>query len=174
MPKVNKKKKAKDDDGQKNLSDAAKVKIKSVKAADQMRKQEEEKARQDSIAHAEQLKREQMYKIEYEEVEIEVSMYDQPPKFPGGMSALGQFIVDNLKYPKECEEQKIEGRVTCQMVVTKEGKLVNIKVARGLHPALDFEAVRILKLMPNWEPATLKGEPVNCKYTMPVFMSYRD
>lgn len=107
-------------------------------------------------------------------IEIETSMFDKAPSFPGGMSAMAQFIVDNLKYPKECEAQGIEGRVTCQMVVTKEGKLVNVKVVRGLHPLLDAEALRIIDSMPLWQPGTLKGQPVNCRYTMPVFMSYRD
>lgn len=107
-------------------------------------------------------------------VDIELSMFDKAPSFPGGMTAMAQFISENLKYPKECEAEGIEGRVTCQMVVTKEGKLVNVKVVRGLHPLLDAEALRIIDGMPLWEPGRLKGEPVNCRYTMPIFMSYRD
>lgn len=108
------------------------------------------------------------------DVSVDLSMYDQAPTYPGGMSAMGQFIADNLNYPRACEKAQIEGRVTCQLIIASTGEILDIQVVRGVHPALDTEAVRIIKLMPKWKPAMFEGAPVNCKYNLPLFLSYRD
>ena len=70
------------------------------------------------------------------------------PKFPGGDAELLKLI--------------------CSFVVTKDGTLTNYKVIRGISPALDQEAVRVLQMMPRWTPGTQKGKPVAVKYTVPI------
>ena len=90
------------------------------------------------------------------------------PKFPGGDAELLKFIAKNVKYPQESQEKGEQGRVICSFVVTKDGTLTNYKVLRGISPALDQEAVRVLQMMPRWTPGTQKGEPVAVKYTVPI------
>ena len=90
------------------------------------------------------------------------------PKFPGGDAELLKFIAKNVKYPQESQDKGEQGRVICSFVVTKDGTLTNYKVIRGISPALDQEAVRVLRMMPSWTPGTQKGEPVAVKYTVPI------
>ena len=47
-------------------------------------------------------------------------------------------------------------------------KSSNFNVLCSVHPDLDAEAVRVVKSMPKWKPGMQKGEPVRCKYTLPV------
>ena len=108
--------------------------------------------------------------------EIEKSISDSPvfeiaevmPDFPGGMSELLNFLNNNLRYPEEAKEGGIQGRVTASMIIEKDGSISNIEIVRGVDPSLDAEAIRVLKLMPKWTPATQKGEIVRVKYTVPV------
>ncbi len=90
------------------------------------------------------------------------------PKFPGGDAELLKFIAKNVKYPQESQNKGEQGRVICSFVVTKDGTLTNYKVIRGISPALDQEAVRVLQMMPRWTPGTQKGKPVAVKYTVPI------
>lgn len=93
---------------------------------------------------------------------------DQMPVYEGGIEALMQFIRENVKYPQEALNQKITGRVIVQFVIDKSGKPTNFKVIRSVHPLLDAEAVRVLKIMPNWTPGKEKGKNVDVIYTIPV------
>ncbi len=90
------------------------------------------------------------------------------PKFPGGDAELLKFIAKNVKYPQESQDKGEQGRVICSFVVTKDGTLTNYKVLRGISPALDQEAVRVLQMMPRWTPGTQRGELVAVKYTVPI------
>jgi TonB family protein len=87
--------------------------------------------------------------------------YDTSPQFPGGNDGLAQFLKANLVYPKYAKDNGLEGRVFAQFVVTKEGKIEDIQLIRGVEPGIDKEALRIYQLMPHWEPATINGNPVN-------------
>ena len=93
---------------------------------------------------------------------------DNMPSYPGGMPAMMQYIATTIKYPEEAQKSGAKGRVIVKFIVNKDGKVSDITVARGIDPALDAEAVRVVKGMPNWTPATQKGVPVNVKYTIPV------
>ena len=90
------------------------------------------------------------------------------PKFPGGDAELLKFIAKNVKYPQESQNKGEQGRVICSFVVAKDGTLTNYRVIRGISPALDQEAVRVLQMMPRWTPGTQRGEPVAVKYTVPI------
>ena len=90
------------------------------------------------------------------------------PYFNGGMGALMQYLSSNIKYPEECEENGIQGRVVCTFVVERDGSITDLKVTKPVHPLLDKEALRVLSLMPKWIPGTQKGETVRVKYTFPV------
>ena len=87
--------------------------------------------------------------------------------FPGGSTALTQYIKTNLQYPKECREGAPIGRVILGFTVNKDGSLSNIKVEKSLAPILDEEAIRVLKSMPKWTPAKKNGKVVKSHATVP-------
>ena len=90
---------------------------------------------------------------------------DQEPQFNG---ELNRWLSDNLTYPEEASEARVEGRVFISFVVEKDGSISSIVVARSVHPALDNEAVRVFKVMPAWKPAMLNGQPVRFHVTYPL------
>ena len=93
---------------------------------------------------------------------------EQMPSFPGGNTALMQYLSNNVIYPKFAEEEGIQGRVVCTFVVEKDGMISNVKVVRSVDPSLDKEAVRVIKNMPKWIPGKQDGVPARVKYTVPV------
>ena len=93
---------------------------------------------------------------------------DEIPEFPGGMMECMKFLAQNIKYPPQAIADNIEGRVIIQMVIKKDGSIQDAKVARGVHPLLDKEALRVVNLMPKWKPGKHKGEAVNVRFTLPV------
>lgn len=90
------------------------------------------------------------------------------PEYPGGQAGLNKYIIENLIYPPTAVNDGIEGRVVCQFVVEKDGSISDVKVVRSVAPILDNEAVRIIKNMPKWKPATQEGKAVRTNYTLPV------
>ena len=93
---------------------------------------------------------------------------EQMPSFPGGMGALMSWLSQNIKYPVIAAENGVEGRVTVQFVVEKDGSITDVKVAKSVDPLLDKEAARVIKSMPHWTPGRQNGSPVRVKYTVPV------
>ena len=91
------------------------------------------------------------------------------PQFPGGEAALVKFLKDHIKYPPEAVKNNIQGRVILQFVVEKTGKVGTVKVVRSVDESLDREAVRVVKLLPDFTPGSLEdGRTVNVWYTLPV------
>lgn len=93
---------------------------------------------------------------------------DEMPSFPGGQSALFDFMAKNIKYPEVAEDNGIQGRVLVTFIVKKDGSLSDVRVAKSVDPSLDKEAVRIIKSMPKWNPGIHRGRYVNVKFTVPV------
>ena len=92
---------------------------------------------------------------------------EQMPEYPGGIPAMMEFIKDNIKYPESLKESAIQGRVIVQFVISETGEIGDVKVMRSIDPALDAEAVRVVKSMPRWKPGVQDGKTVSVKYTMP-------
>lgn len=90
------------------------------------------------------------------------------PEFPGGIHEMLMFVSRNLHYPPNAYANHIEGRVVVQFVVTKTGAVGQVRVVRGVSPDLDAEAVRVVKLLPDFIPGTINGEPVSVWMTLPV------
>jgi TonB family protein len=88
--------------------------------------------------------------------------------FPSGDKALFTFLANNIQYPQECVEKHIEGRVIIEFIVTEDGEIICEKILRPLHPAMDEEALRVIKIMPDWQPASNNGIPLKMCYTLPV------
>ena len=93
---------------------------------------------------------------------------EEQPSFPGGSAAMMQWLKDNIKYPVVAAENGIEGRVIVQFVVSKTGSISDVRVARGVDPSLDREAIRVVSSMPKWTPGKQNGTTVNVRYTLPV------
>ena len=103
--------------------------------------------------------------------EEETKVFDvveQMPSFPGGPSALMQYLSSNIKYPVVAEENGVQGRVVCTFVVERDGSITDVRVIKSVDPSLDKEAVRVVKSMPKWIPGKQNGSAVRVKYTVPV------
>ena len=99
---------------------------------------------------------------------------EQMPSFPGGMKALMNYLQENIKYPKDAQDAKKEGRVIANFIVEKDGSISNVKIVRSIFPSLDAEAERIITAMPKWIPGMQNGENVRVKYTIPISFSLGD
>ena len=99
---------------------------------------------------------------------------EQMPEYPGGMSAMMEFIGKNIKYPVAAQKAKIQGRVVIQFIVDKEGNIICPRVIRGADPLLDAEAIRLTTIMPKWKPGMQRGQAVNVKYTVPIMFRLQE
>jgi len=77
--------------------------------------------------------------------------------FPGGDNAMMDFMEKNF----ESAVSNIKGNATIAFIVTKEGEICNIRVTSKSDDYLATEIVRVLKMMPKWEPAINEGEIVD-------------
>lgn len=93
---------------------------------------------------------------------------ERVPEFPGGLEAFGKFLSTNIKYPAAAREQKIQGRVIITFVVERDGSLSNQRVVRGITGDLDNEALRVMKLSPQWKPGMQGNRPVRVQYSVPI------
>lgn len=118
---------------------------------------------------------------------------EEPAQYPGGQAALMQYLAQNIRYPKISAENGVQGRVIVQFVIEKDGSLSNFKIVKDAKPvsdgitvnaqgttaegndipkeaygALNIEALRVLRGMPNWTPAKQRGQVVRMRYTLPV------
>lgn len=93
---------------------------------------------------------------------------DKSPEFNGGEEALIKFLVDNIKYPTEAKEKKIEGLVYVEFIVTKTGKIKDVAIKKGAHDLLNEEALRVISLMPDWIPGEKDGKAVNASMILPI------
>jgi TonB family protein len=93
---------------------------------------------------------------------------DDMPQFPGGPSALFNYLSSAIRYPVDAESRGAQGRVLCSFVIEIDGSTSNIKVTKGVDPSLDKEAIRVISHMPKWIPGKKNGIPVRVRYSAPV------
>ena len=123
----------------------------------------------------------------------ELAGLDHAPQYPGGIPELMKFLSNNIQYPVEAEHYGVEGRVMVNFVVDKDGTVSDMKVAKTElknrlsdkkfkkysdidkyamrekgEGQLKEEALRVVRKMPNWEPALRRGEKVRVKYSLPI------
>jgi protein TonB len=94
-----------------------------------------------------------------------------PEKMPeplAGFNAVYAFLKSNLKYPEIPRKNGISGQVFVEFVIEKDGSISNVKVLAGVHPELDQEAMRVVKMMPKWRPGEQMGKTVRCLYNIPI------
>ena len=93
---------------------------------------------------------------------------EHPAQFPGDVKDLMLFLRNHIQYPTECKEKAIQGRVVVKFIIDETGKIICPYIRGPLHPLLDEEALRLIKLMPDWVPASSGGVPYKTCYTIPI------
>lgn len=98
---------------------------------------------------------------------------DKRPMFDGDMSfeKLNKWVAGHLRYPRKAMKEGKQGKVIIGFTITKEGKLTDVKVYKGVHPLLDAEAVRVIKTTAKeWSCGynSFNGEPCDVTLTCPV------
>ena len=111
---------------------------------------------------------------EEEEEAIPFQLVEQKPSFQGGdANDFSKWVNARRVYPEIAKENGVQGRVTLQFTVEADGRVTNVKVLRGVDPALDAEAVRVVKSSPKWSPGKQRDRKVKVTYTFPVIFQLR-
>lgn len=93
---------------------------------------------------------------------------DQMPSFPEGQAALLRFLAENIQYPTMAKENEKQGMVVVQFIVEKDGSLSNMHVVKGFDKECDEEAIRVMRVMPKWQPGLQRKEPVRVQFNLPI------
>ncbi|MFI3319733.1 MAG: energy transducer TonB [Rikenellaceae bacterium] len=119
----------------------------------------------DSLLTSEQLKT----IVSQEDSDKPVLFAEVMPTFQGGdLMKFRQWVIQNLKYPREAFMNKESGVVVATFIVDVNGSVRDINVIKSPSDALSEEAIRIISLSPKWTPAEQRGKKVNIKYTVPI------
>lgn len=110
---------------------------------------------------------------EPEDTEEIFTIVEKKADFPGGTAKLMEFLKKELNYPQVAIDNNIQGRVYVEFVVNKDGSIQDVKVARGVDPSLDNEAIRVVKKMPKWTPAEQRGKTCRSRFTLPVLFKFK-
>ncbi len=107
---------------------------------------------------------------EEEEVDEQVifTVVEDQPEFPGGEEARQRFLEQNLRYPQMAREAGIQGTVFVTFVVEIDGSVTDVRILRGIGGGCDEEALRVVRMMPRWEPGRQRGQPVRVQFNMPI------
>jgi len=105
---------------------------------------------------------------EFEEEEIFVIVEDMPSFQGGDINKFREYINKNLRYPEIAAENGIQGRVILSFVVEPAGNVSNVRILRGVDPALDREAIRVVESSPKWQPGMQRGKPVRVSFNIPI------
>lgn len=94
---------------------------------------------------------------------------ESSPEFRGGFKALETFLAKNLQYPKT--NACVSGKIYIQFIVEADGKITNPEILKSLFPKeFDKEALRVVRLMPKWNPARDYGgkKAIATRFTLPI------
>ncbi len=105
---------------------------------------------------------------EQEEAEIFYIVEDMPSFKGQGLLGFRNWVIKNLQYPEIAAENGISGTVYVQFVVEPTGLVNKVTIMRGVDPALDKEAIRVVKTSPKWTAGKQRGKPVRVAFTFPI------
>jgi len=100
--------------------------------------------------------------------ELVYTVVECQPEFPGGNSALVDYLQKNVRYPEAARKAKVTGRVFTSFIVERDGRLTDIKLLKGIRADCDEEAIRVIEAMPRWKPGTQSQWPIRVKYNLPI------
>lgn len=91
------------------------------------------------------------------------------PEYPGGETALSQYMENSLDYPQLALDDNKEGTVKVSFVIDENGNVMAPAVmGNKLGDGLDEEAIDLIKKMPKWKPGTVKGKNVKTRLDLPI------
>ena len=90
------------------------------------------------------------------------------PQFPGGAVEFMKWLTKNLRYPAAAQQRKVQGKVQAVFYVEKDGSITGLKVVKSLSPECDKEALRVLSMMPKWQPGIQHDQPCRTKVCIPI------
>lgn len=93
---------------------------------------------------------------------------EEMPSFPGGDSARFAYLRNNINYPQTAREGRIQGTIYVTFVVERDGSITDIKILRGIGGGCDEEVIRLISMMPRWNPGRQRGKPVRVQFNMPI------
>ena len=96
------------------------------------------------------------------------------PQYPGGEAVMYKFLYQNIRYPEAARENNIQGKVVAQFVVMPDGSLDSLKILRCVGGGCDEEVIRVINLMPKWNPGTQDGKAVPVYFNLPVTFKLAD
>ena len=99
---------------------------------------------------------------------------EQMPEYPNGMDSVMRFIQKNLSYPGKAKKDSIQGKVIVQFVVSKTGAIEDIKIIKSLSKECDEEVMRVVSIMPRWNPGKQNGKAVSVRFVLPVIFRLKD
>jgi len=110
------------------------------------------------------------FSVVKEEIAEEVFyIVEDMPKFKGKEKGeFRKFIAENLHYPEIAANNGISGTVYVQFTINRNGQVTDVVVVRGVDPALDREAVKVISSSPKWIPGKQRGRPVSVCFTFPI------
>ena len=107
--------------------------------------------------------------IDQQEEEVKtIRELDDLPVFPGGMSKLVRWLTQNLKYPETAKNEKVSGKVLVSFVINADGVVTDVKLVKPVDQRLDREALRVVRMMPKWQPGLINGKPCKTLVNLPI------
>ncbi len=121
----------------------------------------------DQMAEEEEKKKEEELKEENTP-----RLSEQAPIFPGGMMQLMKWLTKNLKYPEAARKSKISGKVVVAFMVNTDGAVSDVKLIKTVEPSLDNEALRVVRMMPKWQPGVSGGKTCRTLVHLPIVFKF--
>ena len=106
--------------------------------------------------------------VDTKKVDAPLFVVEEMPEFPGGEGELQKTLASSVVYPSAAKEAGIKGKVYVRFVITANGDVDQVQIARGVDQLLDNEAMRVVKLLPKWKPGRQQGNAVSVWYTVPI------
>ncbi|TAF67259.1 MAG: energy transducer TonB [Cytophagales bacterium] len=106
--------------------------------------------------------------IEEEKQEEIFLVVEDPANFPGGIEKFYKYVQKEMEYPTQARRMGLEGKVTVQFVVDKDGSITDVKVLKGIGGGCDEEAIRVIKASPKWNPGKQRGQNVKVRMSLPI------
>lgn len=96
------------------------------------------------------------------------TIVEELPEYPGGIDALYQHVLSEIRYPKKARINEVEGQVVVQFVVEKVGSISNVKAIKGIDPDCDQEAIRVIQTAASFTPGSQRGKKVRVQMIIPI------
>lgn len=106
--------------------------------------------------------------INPEDNPLQFRLVEDLPQYPGGATEFMKWLTKNLQYPKVAQTRKTQGKVIAHFYVEKDGSITGLKIAQSLSKECDQEALRVLRMMPKWQPGVQNGKPCRTKVSIPI------